>query len=196
MYQSCTTTQTEPARSSLSYSMLTPINPLQCTKHVAITSDDSNKNKNCPLHNKPHPLKNAKYLEISHFKIEKHSLKRKEYVSNDVIPPSTVCPSSVKSSECNSTNCDATMHHYKFLGSLAKRMAEKEKIRWLSAEFAQISAVQVTGTTHAQRSATLRYTQRALRTKPSKPTLFWMTRANPFSLCFLIHPFHCCKNLC
>ncbi len=74
---------------------------------------DKDPNKNCPLHNKPHPLKQCRTFRSKSINERKDFLKQKGICFKCCSSTSHVakdCKSPVKCSECESTYHDAAMH--------------------------------------------------------------------------------------
>ncbi len=152
MHQSSTTTPTKPDTSIVkNFNTNKPIS----VHKMDVSTISGNPNKNCPIHNKPHPLKKCRAFRNKLFSDRKAFFKEKgicfkccsliSYLAKD-------CESSVKCSECDSTNHDAAMHPGPSPQTMSrlllcnKRTAGREKIiltRLLLEQAAQKFVVQV-----------------------------------------------------
>ncbi|XP_055361309.1 uncharacterized protein LOC114846700 isoform X2 [Betta splendens] len=110
MCQSSPTTHSKPAKYTSNHFI--PNKPVSVHKtNVSITNTDPN--KNCPLHNKPHPLKKCRMFRNKPYSERRTILKEKGICFKCCSSTSHLakaCMSAVKCSECSSSYHDAAMH--------------------------------------------------------------------------------------
>ncbi|XP_037617247.1 uncharacterized protein LOC119483203 [Sebastes umbrosus] len=110
IYQGSTTMPIKPDKSfSRNFNTNKPISVHKTD--LSTTNDDPN--KNCPLHNKPHPLKKCRTFRYKLLDDRKAFLKEKGICfkcCSSISHFAKDCRSSVKCSECDSTSHDAAMH--------------------------------------------------------------------------------------
>ena len=157
-HQGCTTTPTKPDKPfSRNFNTNKPI-----SVHKTDLSTTNDPYKNCPLHNKPHPLKRCRTFRNKLLEDRKAFLREKGICFKCCASISHLakdCRFPVKCFECDSTSHDTAMHlaHLLKPSRLLHRhesTAGREKMipTWLSLEqAAQKFAVQASGAAHAQR---------------------------------------------
>lgn len=110
MYRSSPITHAKPVKFTSSHFI--PNKPVSVHKtNVSITNDEVN--NNCPLHNKPHPLKKCRMFRNKPYSERKALLKEKGICFKCCSSTSHLakaCSSSVKCSECDRSYHDAAMH--------------------------------------------------------------------------------------
>lgn len=110
IHQSSGTNPTKPER--------LPVKSFNTNKSITVhktevSTINNDPNKNCPLHNKPHPLKKCRTFRYKSIDDRRAFLKQKGICFKCCSSSSHVakdCKSSVKCLECESTNHDAAMH--------------------------------------------------------------------------------------